>query len=212
MTSLTLRGVRVHNLRGIDVDIPVGKLTVVSGVSGAGKSSLVFDTLYAEAQRRYLQSLSPAIRQYLERFDRPEAQHISDLPPAIAGRHSTAGLGPRSTVATLTELADHLRVLFARAGTLLCRQCKRPVRAHTAADVLAILQSWPVGTRFTVGFPSAPEPGQEVAGWAAGLREEGFVRMQVGSEIIRLDQALPAGIEQAVVVVDRLEAGKVNAE
>src|SRR5277367_3663221 len=108
---LTLRGVRVHNLKSIDVAIPLGRLTVVTGVSGAGKSSLVFDTLYAEAQRRYLQSFSAASRQYLERFDRPDAESIGDLPPAVALRRhapSRATRGAHATVGTLTELSDSL--------------------------------------------------------------------------------------------------------
>src|SRR5437868_11285857 len=104
--AIPLRGVRVHNLQGIDVDIPLGRLTVVTGVSGAGKSSLVFDTLYAEAQRRYLQSFSAASRQLLERFDRPAAEHIGDLPPAVALRRRPPARGPRATVGSLTELAD----------------------------------------------------------------------------------------------------------
>src|SRR3954470_24062988 len=113
--TITLRGVRVHNLKSIDVQIPIQRLTVVTGVSGAGKSSLVFDTLYAEAQRRYLQSFSTYTRQFLERFDKPDAEEISDLPPAIAIRGSTHARSPRATVGSLTEIADDLRLLFARA-------------------------------------------------------------------------------------------------
>ena len=115
---ISMRGVRVHNLRNIDVDIPLGKLTVVTGVSGAGKSSLVFDTLYAEAQRRYLQSFSVAIRQHLERFDQPDAEQIGDLLPAIAVRRTSAS--GRGTVGSFTEIAEFLRLLMARAGTVHC--------------------------------------------------------------------------------------------
>src|SRR5947199_8494555 len=110
--TLTLRGVRVHNLKNIDVAIPLNRLTVVTGVSGAGKSSLVFDTLYAEAQRRYLQSFSAQTRQFLERFDKPDADLIGDLPPAVAIGPQPAARNPRTTVGSLTELGDYLRRLF----------------------------------------------------------------------------------------------------
>src|SRR5947208_10680013 len=114
--TLTLRGVRVHNLKNIDVEIPLDRLTVVTGVSGAGKSSLVFDTLYAEAQRRYLQSFSVYTRQFLERFEKPDAESISDLPPAVAIRRSAGSKSSRVTVGALTELDASVQLLFARLG------------------------------------------------------------------------------------------------
>src|ERR1022692_1196087 len=114
--TIKLRGVRVHNLKSINVDIPVHRLTVITGVSGAGKSSLVFDTLYAEAQRRYLQSFSTYTRQFLERFDKPDAEQIGALPPAAAIRRSPTKTSPRATVASLTEIGEHIRLFFARAG------------------------------------------------------------------------------------------------
>src|SRR5450755_370201 len=117
---LTLRGLRTHTLKNIDVDIPLDRLTVVTGVSGAGKSSLVFDTLYAEAQRRYLQSFSTYTRQFLERFDKPDADEISDLLPAVAIRRTSVKMSSRATVGSLTEIGEHLRLLFARVGTLIC--------------------------------------------------------------------------------------------
>src|SRR5947209_12968768 len=137
ISSIHLRGVRVHNLKGVDTDVPLRRLTVFTGVSGSGKSSLAFDTLYAEAQRRYLQSFSAYTRQFLERLDQPDAERIDNLPPAIAVSQHVLPRGPRSTVGTLTEVADYLRLLFARAGTLFCKQCGQEVRASTAADVLA---------------------------------------------------------------------------
>src|SRR4051812_50007556 len=117
--TLTLRGVRVHNLKNIDVAIPLNRLTVVTGVSGAGKSSLVFDTLYAEAQRRYLQSFSTYTRQFLERFDKPDADQVGDLPPAVAIRRTAQRHSPRANVGSLTEIGDALRLLFARSGMLI---------------------------------------------------------------------------------------------
>src|SRR5437016_345251 len=141
MTS-ALRGVRVHNLRGIDVELPLGKLTAVTGVSGAGKSSLVFDTLYAEAQRRYLQSFSPYTRQFLERFDQPDADIIGDLPPAIAVSARSLARNPRATVGTVTEIFDYLRLLLARCGSVHCLKCGQPVKAQQTADVLTALAAF----------------------------------------------------------------------
>src|SRR4051794_40287870 len=135
MQFINLHGVRVYNLKSIDIAVPLERLTVVTGVSGAGKSSLVFDTLYAEAQRRYLQSFSTATRQFLERFDKPDADAISDLPPAVAIRRQPHG--PRATVGSLTEIADLLRQLFARAGVVICPTCGQRVIAHRTADVVA---------------------------------------------------------------------------
>jgi excinuclease ABC subunit A len=210
--ALILRGVRVHNLRGIDVAIPPGRMTVITGVSGAGKSSLAFDTLYAEAQRRYLQSFSAQTRQYLERFEKPDADWIGDLPPAIAVAQRTAA-HPRATVGSLTEIGDYLRLLFARAGTLRCPQCRQVVRPQQPQDVVAAVQALPPATRVTIAFPSRPD--DDFAAWGAALREEGFVRIQIGARVVRLDEptlAAPDPKESCWVLVDRLEAGKANLE
>ncbi len=212
---IILDGVRVHNLKGVCVEIPLGRLTVVTGVSGAGKSSLVFDTLYAEAQRRYLQSFSAASRQYLERFDRPEAESIGDLPPAVALRRRPPARGPRATVGSLTELDDYLRLLFARAGVVHCWQCGTVVRASGTADVLIAAEALPAGTRFAVAFPARPESPDAADPWAAGLLEEGLVRVQLGASVLRLgEQPLPAlGPDDALwVLVDRLEAGRFSPQ
>src|SRR3954454_17927333 len=132
--TIHLRGVRVHNLKAVDLDVPLRRLTVVTGVSGAGKSSLAFDTLYAESQRRYLQSFSAYTRQFLERLDRPDADLIGQLPPAIAVAQRGNARGQRATVGTLTEVVDYLRLLLARAGELVCLNCGQPVLAATVAD------------------------------------------------------------------------------
>ncbi len=214
-SAIHLRGVRVHNLKNVDVDLPLRRLNVFTGVSGSGKSSLAFDTLYAEAQRRYLQSFSVSTRQFLERLDKPDADRLDNLPPAIAVAQRFAQRGPRATVGTLTDLTEYLRLLFARAGTIFCIQCGQEVRAHTAADVAAAAQALPAGTRFTVAFPSRPGPGTDPADWAAGLKEEGFVRLQVGPTVIRLGEGpLPplADQDRVWVLVDRLEAGKAAVE
>ena len=136
-SAIQLRGVRVHNLKGVDVDFPLRRLSVLTGVSGSGKTSLAFDTLYAEAQRRYLQSFSVSTRQFLERLDKPDADRIDNLPPAVAIAQRAAPRGQRATVGTMTEISEYLRLLFARAGSIYCLQCGQEVRAHTAADVAA---------------------------------------------------------------------------
>jgi excinuclease ABC subunit A len=213
--TIPLRGVRVHNLQGIDVTVPLGKWTVVTGVSGAGKSSLVFDTLYAESQRRYLQSFSPYVRQFLERFDKPLAESIGDLPPAVAVSRRAVTRSSRTTVGTLTEITDYLGLLFARRGVVTCFQCGQVVKAHQPADVLAAAAALAPGTRFSVAFPSGPETDADALVWAAGLQEEGFVRVQIGSSVIRLaDQEVPpfGSQERVRVLVDRLEAGKSSPE
>ncbi len=122
---IAIRGARQHNLRNIDVDLPLGELVVVTGVSGSGKSSLAFDTVYAEGQRRYVETFSPYARQFLDRMDKPLADRIEGIPPAIAIDQTNPVRTSRSTVGTMTELADHLKLLFARAARLYCRRCGR---------------------------------------------------------------------------------------
>ena len=214
LKTLTLRGVRTHNLKSIEVAIPLHRLTVVTGVSGAGKSSLVFDTLYAEAQRRYLQSFSAYTRQFLERFDKPDADEIGDLPPAVAIRQVSIH-SPGATVGSLTEIADHLRLLFARAGTIICPGCGQPIRAHRTADVVAFVQGQPAGTRCTIAFP-APVPDEaDQAAWLASLLEEGFFRIQAAGNVYRLGEHVvpPLTPHQSIwVLLDRIEAGKTAGE
>ena len=212
---LTLRGVRTHNLKNIDVDIPLDKLTVITGVSGAGKSSLVFDTLYAESQRRYLQSFSTHTRQFLERFDKPDAEQIGDMPPAVAIRRSSLKTSPRSTVGALTEIDAHLRLLFARAGALECPDCGQRVTAQRTGDVLATLQAMPAGRLCTIAFPAVPPEATNQAGWLAALLEEGYSRIQVGQTIYRLGaQEVPplTAKDKIWVLLDRIEVGKTPSE
>ena len=213
--TLTLRGVRVHNLKSIDVEIPLERLTLVTGVSGAGKSSLAFDTLYAEAQRRYLQSFSTSTRQFLERFDKPDADVISDLPPAVAIRRSSHRLSPHATVGSLTEIADYVRLLFDRVGMLVCPSCGKRVIAYRTGDIVTALQAMPVGTRCTIAFPAAPVDETDQPAWLASLLEEGYVRVQVGSTVYRLgEQAVPTlnAKETIWVLLDRVEVGKTPVE
>src|SRR5271163_1949490 len=151
--QITIRGARTHNLKGIDVDIPHNALTVVSGVSGSGKSSLAFDTVYAEGQRRYVESLSAYARQFLERIEKPDVDHMDGLAPAIAIKQKNQTRNPRSTVATATEIYDYLRLLYARCGTVTCLHCGGVVKHDTVDEIVTTLFALPEGTRTYVLFP-----------------------------------------------------------
>ena len=150
---ITIRGARTHNLKGIDVDIPHNALTVVSGVSGSGKSSLAFDTVYAEGQRRYVESLSAYARQFLERIEKPDVDHMDGLAPAIAIKQKNQTRNPRSTVATATEIYDYLRLLYARCGTVTCLHCGGIVKRDTVDEIVTALLALPEGTRTYALFP-----------------------------------------------------------
>src|SRR5262250_2705159 len=150
--SIVVRGARVHNLKNIDFDVPHNALTVVTGVSGSGKSSLAFDTIYAEGQRRYVESLSAYARQFLERMEKPDVDRIEGICPAIAIRQKNSVRNPRSTVGTTTEIHDYMRLLFARVGRTFCRQCGQEVVRETAELVARKLGDLPQGTRLLVGF------------------------------------------------------------
>lgn len=150
---IRLLGIQQNNLKNIDVEIPINQLTVVTGVSGSGKSSLAFDTLYAEGQRRYVESLSAYARQFLERINKPRVREVSGISPAIAIRQKSSSRNPRSTVGTATEIYDYLRLLYSRVGTIFCRECGREVHQNTIDEVVDRLMSLPQGTRIYVTFP-----------------------------------------------------------
>ena len=151
--QITIRGARTHNLKSIDVDIPHNALTVVSGVSGSGKSSLAFDTVYAEGQRRYVESLSAYARQFLERIEKPDVDHMDGLAPAIAIKQKNQTRNPRSTVATATEIYDYLRLLYARCGTVTCLHCGGIVKRDTVDEIVTALFALSEGTRTYALFP-----------------------------------------------------------
>ena len=199
--DIRLRGVRVHNLKGVDVTIPTRKLVVITGVSGSGKSSLAFDTLYAEGQRRYVESLSSYARQFLERMEKPRVEEVEGICPAIAIRQRTLSRSPRSTVATVTEIHDHLRLLFARAGRTYC-ECGEEVRRDSAASVAARLAREPEGTRLLVAFePRGPVDEAALAGW----RKRGWGRLLVGDDVVESEEAGRLGEgARPLVLVDRV--------
>src|SRR5689334_17103407 len=165
MESIVVRGARVHNLKNIDFEIPHNALTVVTGVSGSGKSSLAFDTIYAEGQRRYVESLSAYARQFLERIEKPDADLIDGIAPAVAIKQKNTTRNPRSTVGTATEIYDYLRLLFARIGRTFCLQCGQEVKKDTVDEVTATILALGEGTRLNVLFPlqagAIPAPEKE---------------------------------------------------
>src|SRR5271167_2735082 len=156
--SIIVRGARVHNLKNIDFEVPQNMLTVVTGVSGSGKSSLAFDTIYAEGQRRYVESLSAYARQFLERIEKPDVDSIVGIAPAVAIRQKNTTRNPRSTVATATEIYDYLRLLYARVGRTFCINCGQEVKKDTVDEVADRILALGEGTRVQVLFPLQPPP------------------------------------------------------
>ena len=151
--NIQLRGVEVHNLQSIDLDLPHRRLIVFCGLSGSGKTSLALDTLYAEGQRRYIESFSAYTRQFLERLEKPAAERIDGIPPAIAVANKHPSRSSRSTVGTVTETNDYLRLLFARIGHVFCLRCGQEVRRESPQSVSDLLKQLPAGTRYMVTFP-----------------------------------------------------------
>ena len=205
--ALIVRGAREHNLRNIDVTIPRDKLTVITGLSGSGKSSLAFDTIYAEGQRRYVESLSAYARQFLGLMEKPDVDAIEGLSPAISIEQKSAGHNPRSTVGTVTEVYDYLRLLYARAGTPHCPNCGRPVERQTAGQIADIVLSWPGGTKIELLAPLVRGRKGEFRELFESARKQGFVRAMVDGQLVEL--ATPPALNKrqnhdVAVVVDRL--------
>ncbi len=205
--AIIVRGARVHNLRNIDVELPRDSLVVVTGLSGSGKSSLAFDTIYAEGQRRYVESLSAYARQFLGVMEKPDVDVIEGLSPAIAIEQRTAGGNPRSTVGTVTEIYDYLRLLWARAGTPHCPSCGRPVRAQSSSQIAARILEWPKNARLEVLSPLVRGRKGEFRHLFERALSEGFVRARVDGELIDLSD--PPSLNRRrnhdiAIVVDRL--------
>ncbi len=206
-TSIRIRGAREHNLKSIDLDIPRDRLIVITGVSGSGKSSLAFDTIYAEGQRRYVESLSAYARQFLEQMDKPDVDLIEGLSPAISIEQKTTSKNPRSTVATVTEIYDYLRLLYARVGRSFCYRCGKPIASQTVSQIVDQVLALPAGTRIQVLAPIVRGRKGEYRQIFVQMRKEGFVRARVNGALHDLDQAIELDKNKKhtiEVVVDRL--------
>ena len=206
---ISVRGAREHNLKHVDVDLPKHKLVVITGVSGSGKSSLAFDTLFAEGQRRYVESLSAYARQFLGQLTKPAYDSIRGLSPTIAIEQKTASMNPRSTVGTVTEIYDYLRVLFARAAVAHCPRCQAVVRRFSAAEMVEILAGQPEGGRWSVLAPLARGEVGSLPLLADAARRDGFARLRVDGKVLELDghplPELATGTPHQVdVVIDRI--------
>ncbi len=207
MDVIRIRGARTHNLKNISIDLPRQQLTVITGLSGSGKSSLAFDTLYAEGQRRYVESLSAYARQFLQLMDKPEVDLIEGLSPAISIEQKAAGHNPRSTVGTVTEIHDYLRLLYARVGTPYCPEHNEPLVAHSVSQMVDAIMALPADTRIALLAPLARERKGSFEGEFAGLQARGFVRLRVDGEMTELDRLEPLkknDKHDVDVVVDRL--------
>jgi len=224
---IRLQGVTQNNLKGIDLDLPTGALIVVTGPSGSGKSSLAFDTIYAEGQRRYVETFSPYTRQFLDRMDKPQAIAIEGIPPAIAIEQSNSVKTTRSTVGTITEINDYLKLLMARIATATCPNCQRPVSPESSESIINSLLSDLTGRKFLVSFPvptrSEPDdegvvpPPRSPADFFAFLQEQGYLRLWIDGVIHRTDEAttltsLPAIVQviQDRLVIDPSERGRLT--
>ncbi|MCC6750706.1 MAG: excinuclease ABC subunit UvrA [Deltaproteobacteria bacterium] len=207
MDTLVIRGARENNLKGIDLDLPRGRLVVITGVSGSGKSSLAFDTIYAEGQRRYVESLSAYARQFLERMSRPDVDTIEGLSPAISIEQRGLSKNPRSTVGTVTEIHDYLRLLFARVGRPHCPQCGQPIAAQSVSQMVDQLLALPAGTRCAILAPVVRDKKGELKKELDRLRQDGFSRVNLDGEVLDLSGEIELDRQQRhtlEVYVDRL--------
>ncbi len=206
MEKIIIRGAKVHNLKNIDVEIPRNRLVVITGLSGSGKSTLAFDTLYAEGQRRYVEALSVYARQFLEQVERADVESIEGLSPAIAIDQRSLSRSPRSTVGTVTEIYDYLRLLFARVGEPFCPRCGIPISSQTLQQMAETLFRLPTGSTITILSPMVRGRKGEYRKELEELRKRGFVKVRIDgivrdlSEEIQLDKNKRHDIE---VVVDR---------
>ncbi len=213
--QIVIRGAREHNLKNIDIVLPRYKLVVITGVSGSGKSSLAFDTLYADGQRRYVESLSSFARQFIGQMEKPRVDFIGGLSPAIAIEQKAVSKNPRSTVATVTEIYDYLRVLFARVGTPHCPQCGREVHAQSAQEIVELVADLEAGARFRVLAPLARNRKGTFKDTLSQLKADGFARVRVDGEVrelstpIALDKNKKHNIE---LIVDRLVVPEAGAQ
>ena len=209
-SDIVIRGAREHNLRDVDLVLPRNKLIVMTGVSGSGKSSLAFDTLYAEGQRRYVESLSTYARQFLGQMPKPDVDTITGLAPSISIQQKATSRNPRSTVGTITEIYDYLRVLYARVGQGHCVKCGQTITAQSTDQILDSIAALPEGTRFQILAPLVQQQKGEFRDLFADLLKQGFLRARVDGEVVSLsdDLQLKKHFKHTIeVVIDRLVAG-----
>ena len=206
-----VKGARQHNLKNIDVEIPRDKLVVLTGLSGSGKSSLAFDTIYAEGQRRYVESLSAYARQFLGQMDKPDVDYIEGLSPAISIDQKTTNRNPRSTVGTVTEIYDYLRLLFARAGRVHCPKCGKPISQQTVEQMVDHVMNLPEGTRLHILAPIIRGKKGEHKGIFESMRKAGYARIKVNGQVHELSEEINLEKNKKhslAVVVDRLAVRK----
>ncbi len=206
--SIEIRGARVHNLRNISLKIPRNKLVVITGVSGSGKSSLAFDTIYAEGQRRYVESLSAYARQFLGRMNKPEVDFISGIPPAIAIEQKVNSRNPRSTVGTSTEIYDYLRLLYSRIGRTYSPVSGKEVKKHSVDDIVDFLAALPEGTKVIITSSGEIPEKLKIRDYFSFLSKQGFDRIEINGEVIRTDEIKDTENfepgQQINIVIDRL--------
>ena len=210
MDKLIIKGAREHNLKNIDLELPRNKLIVISGLSGSGKSSLAFDTIFAEGQRRYMESLSAYARQFLGRMDKPDVDYIEGLSPAISIEQKTTHKNPRSTVGTVTEIYDYFRLLYARVGVPHCPSCGRIIKEQSVDQILDVILSWPSGTKLQVLAPVVRAMKGEHRKWFEDARKQGFARVRVDGEMHDLDEEISLEKQKKhsiEIVVDRIKLG-----
>ena len=201
---ISIKGARVNNLKNIDVDIPRNKLVVITGLSGSGKSSLAFDTLYAEGQRRYVESLSSYARQFLGRMSKPECDFIKGIPPAIAIEQKVNSRNPRSTVGTSTEIYEYLRLLYSRVGRTYSPVSGQEVKKHSTEDIINCMLSHPEGTRYTVLTPIHLREDRSLQQQLEIDLKQGFNRIEVNGEMKRIDEYKPVAGDEVYLLVDRM--------
>ena len=205
--SLIVRGARVHNLKNIDVEIPRDALTVITGLSGSGKSSLAFDTIYAEGQRRYVESLSAYARQFLGVMERPDVDFIGGLSPSISIEQKTVSSNPRSTVGTVTEIYDYLRLLFARVGVQFCTNCGRKVERQSVDQIIDAVTGFPAGSRIQVLAPIVKGRKGHYRELFEQIQKDGYVRVRVDGEYREIVKGMKVDrykVHTIEVVVDRI--------
>src|SRR5574344_570939 len=204
---ISVRGAREHNLKNIDIDLPRNKLVVRSGLSGSGKSSLAFDTLFAEGQRRYMESLSSYARQFLGRMDKPDVDLIEGLSPAISIEQKSTNKNPRSTVGTVTEIYDYYRLLFARIGKAHCPNCGREINEQSVDQIIDSIMSWEEGTKLTILSPVIRGKKGEHQKVIEDAKKSGFVRARIDGLMVELDDSIKLDKQKKhtiELVIDRI--------